>query len=51
MHGSFVRYAVASADMADRIEQDGVEGFLSKDRKPKSNEQLVLLHSAFASSC
>ena len=57
MHGSFVRYAIAPADMADKAEEDGIEGGLPKDSslhqfdEPKSNEQLVLLHSPFASSC
>ena len=57
MHESFVRYAIAAADMADKAEEDGVEGVLPKGSslhefdEPKPNEQLVLLSSAFASSC
>ena len=53
MHGSFVRYAVAPAVMA---ENGGSEGVLSEGcsldefDEPKPNEQLVLLSSAFASS-
>ena len=58
MHGSFVRYAVATADMADKTEEDAYEGVLcskgsSLDElfKPKSNEQLVMLSSASPGSC
>ena len=56
MHGSFVRYAVAPADMADKTEEDGIEGVLPKGSsllefdEPEPDEQLVLLSSAFASS-
>ena len=58
MHGSFVRYAFAPADMADKTEEDAIEGVLcnkgsSLDElfKSKPDEQLVLLSSAPSSSC
>ena len=58
MHGSFVRYAVAPVDMADKTEDDAVVGVLSKASipnnelfEPKPDEQLVLLSSAPSSSC
>ena len=57
MHGSFVRYAAAPLDMADKTEEDAIEGVLSKANspnnglfKPKPDEQLVLLSSASESS-
>ena len=57
MHGSFVRYAVAAADMADKTEEDAKEGVVAKSSsfdelfKSKPNEQLVVLSSASTSSC
>ena len=53
MPGSFVRYAVTSADMADQTEEDATEGVglleassLHELDKPRLDEQLVLLPSA-----
>ena len=57
MPGSFVRYAVTSADMADKTEEDATEGVgplktssLHELDKPRLDEQLVLLPSASESS-
>ena len=53
MPGSFVRYAVTSADMADKTEEDATEGVgplevssLHELDEPRLDEQLVLLPSA-----
>ena len=57
MPGSFVRYAVTSADMADKTEEDATEGVgpleassLHELDKPRLDEQLVLLPSSSQSS-
>ena len=53
MPGSLVRYAVTSADMADKTEEDATEGVglleassLHELDKPRLDEQLVLLPSS-----
>ena len=54
MPGSFVRYAVTSADMADKTEEDATEGvgpleaFSLHEQldMPRLDEQLVLLPSS-----
>ena len=57
MHGSFVRYVVAAADMANKTEEDAIEGVLSNGSsldelfKSKPDEQLVMLSSASPGSC
>jgi len=54
----YKRYAVATADMADKTEENAIEGMLcnkgsSLDElfKSKPDEQLVVLSSSSSSSC